>query len=261
MTDLGRETRAYVSAFDRTRVHQSRLYRFEKRRLVANFRALLGERQIRCATWRIDCPEIGVISDPQISDDAVETSVMFAAQLGGCATVRCEITLDSGEIYNQVFRVQVREASWFVDDPPTQSGPFSVTVCREDPPPPPVPEQLVFIAGPGPENILGYIDGGVGTLVSSNLEGLTLIELWHLAGGSTLRLTLQGEDGTPPEDVFSTMQIYSGDQFEEGDLIVELEFGSSSDIGDNMRQWTWSSQVAGNPFMGGEGQTFGVRFL
>src|SRR5690606_40384525 len=68
--DSGRETRAYVSAFDRSRVHQSRLYRFEKRRLVANFGALLGERQIRCATWSIDRPEIGVMSDPQISDDA-----------------------------------------------------------------------------------------------------------------------------------------------------------------------------------------------
>src|SRR5690606_28216052 len=80
--EIGRATRAYVSAYDRSRVHQSRLYRFEKRCLVANFGALLGERQIRCATWSIDRPEIGVMSDPQISSDARETSVMFAAQLG-----------------------------------------------------------------------------------------------------------------------------------------------------------------------------------
>lgn len=263
---MSRATKAYVSAYDRSRVHQSSLYRFEQRRLVANFGALLGnDRLIRCATWSIDRPEIGVMSDPQISDDARETSVMFATQLSGWATVRCQITLDSGEQYPQVFRVNVRQASWFVDDAPLSNGPFSLRVCREDPPPPPpVPEQLVFIAGLGVENVLGYtteLDGGVGTLVSSNLEGLTLIDLWHLAGGSTLRLKLQGEDGTPPEDVFSTMQIYSGDQFEEGDLIVELAFGSNTDEGDNMRQWTWSSQVAGDPFEGGEGQTFGVRFL
>ena len=136
MTDSGRATRAYVSAYNRTAVHQSRLYRFEKRRLVANFGALLGDRQIRCATWSIDRPEIGVMSDPQISDDARETSVMFATQLGGWATVRCQITLDSGEQYAQVFRINVRQASWFVDDAPISNGPFSVSVCREDPPPP-----------------------------------------------------------------------------------------------------------------------------
>lgn len=207
------------------------------------------------------------MSDPQISDDARETSVMFATQLSGWATVRCQITLDSGEQYPQVFSINVRQASWFVDDAPLSNGPFSLRVCREDPPPPPpVPEQLVFIAGLGVDNVLGYRapadGGGVGTIVSSNLEGLTLITLLHFAGGSTLLLTLQGEgeDDAPPEDVFSTMQIYSGDQFEEGDLIVELAFDSntgSSQVTSNMREWTWSS----NPFEGGDGQTFGVRFL
>lgn len=133
--ELGRATRAYVSAYDRSRVHQSRLYRFEKRCFVANFNgALPPGRTIATATWRIDAPEIGVISNPQISDDGRESSVMFASQLGGWANMRCEVTLDNGEIYNQVFRVNVREASWFFNDPPSQSGPFSVTVTASNVP-------------------------------------------------------------------------------------------------------------------------------
>lgn len=131
--EIGRATRAYVSAYDLTRVHQSRMYRFAKRCMVANFNgAIPPGRTIASATWRTDAPEVGVISDPKISANGRETSVMFAAQLGGWANLRAEVTLDNGEVYNQVFRVNVREASWFFNDPPTQSGPFSVTVSADD---------------------------------------------------------------------------------------------------------------------------------
>jgi hypothetical protein len=129
MSDLGRETRAYVSGYDRSRVHQARLYRFEKRPMVANFRGAIDTgRTITSATWRTDAPEIGVMSNPQIAADGRETSILFASQLGGWANLRAEVTLDNGEIYNQVFRVNVREASFFFQDPPTQPGPFTVTV-------------------------------------------------------------------------------------------------------------------------------------
>jgi hypothetical protein len=128
-TDLGRATRAYVSGYDRARVQQCRLYRFEKRCLIANFNGALGAaRTIASAVWRIDAPWVGVISTPQITEDGRESSVLFASQLGGWANIRCEVTLDNGEIYNQVFRVNVREASYFFDDSPPTVGPYSVTV-------------------------------------------------------------------------------------------------------------------------------------
>lgn len=147
MSDLGRETRAYVSGYDRSKVQQSRMYRFEKRSLIANFNgALAPERLIECVTWRTDSPEVGVISNPLISADRRETSVSFASQLGGWANIRVDATLDNGEIYTQVFRVNVREASWFFDDPPTQAGPFSLTTCFEPPTPPPPACDLDFIA-------------------------------------------------------------------------------------------------------------------
>lgn len=127
--EMGRATRAYVSAYQRARVHQSSLYRFERRCFVANFNgAFPPARTITSATWRTDAPEIGIISTPQISANGRETMVMFASQLGGWANLRVDATLDNGEIYTQVFRVNVREASFYFDDPPTQAGPFSLTV-------------------------------------------------------------------------------------------------------------------------------------
>jgi hypothetical protein len=129
MTELGRATRAYVSAYDRARPHQSRLFRFEKRRVIANFNGTLDQdRTITSATWRTDCPEVGVMSDPQITTDRRETSIMFASQLSGWANLRAEVTLDDGSIYNQVYRVNVREASWYFPEVNIQVGPFTVTV-------------------------------------------------------------------------------------------------------------------------------------
>jgi hypothetical protein len=123
-----RATRAYVSAYDRASPHHSRLYRFEKRRYVADFNGALGERLLSSATWRTDAPEIGVMSDAQISQDRRETSIMYASQLCGWANLRCDATLDDGSILTQVFRVNVREASGYFDDPPISSGPVSLTV-------------------------------------------------------------------------------------------------------------------------------------
>lgn len=129
---MSRATTAYVSAYDLSRVHQSSLYRFATRRLNANFNGCLPtDDEIQCVTWRIDCPEIAVISDPQITEDGRETSVTFAAQLGGFATVQCEVSTVAGSKYNQVFSVNVREASWFGDEPPLQIGPYSVSICVE----------------------------------------------------------------------------------------------------------------------------------
>lgn len=126
---MSRASKAYVSAFDLSRVHESSLYRFAKRSYIAAFNgAMAAGRTIVSATWRIDCPEIAVMSAAAISEDQRETSILLAAQLGGFATLRAEVTLDDGSVLNQVFRVNVREASCFNDDPAIQTGPYSLTV-------------------------------------------------------------------------------------------------------------------------------------
>lgn len=133
---------------------------------------------------------------------------------------------------------------------------------RTAPEPPAEFAEAVFVAGVGFESVLGYsVPLEAGELVSSSLEDPILDSIFHPQSGGTLTLWLIGLSSTPPGDIYSAIQIYSGDDFQEGNLIVELEFGSSTDIGDNVRQWTWSSGTAGNPFAGGSGQTFGVRFI
>jgi hypothetical protein len=129
MPEIGRATRSFVSAYDRARIQASRLYRFEKRALIANFNGAIPiGTTIASATWRTDAPDIGVMSAPAISTNLRETSVLYATQLGGFANIRCEATLNDGSIYNQNFRINVRETSCFFDDPPNVSGPASVTV-------------------------------------------------------------------------------------------------------------------------------------
>jgi hypothetical protein len=130
---MSRATKCYVSAYDLSRVHQSSLYRFASRLYVANFNGALppGERIVR-ATWRIDAPEIAVMSDPQISDDGRETSVRFDAQLGGWASMQCEVVTDAGNKLNQAFRIEVRDLASFADEPALQTGPYTVMCSRAD---------------------------------------------------------------------------------------------------------------------------------
>lgn len=123
MTDeIGRATRAYVSAHNRTRVHAVRLYPREKRCLVADFNgALPAVRSITSAVWDVDPAVAVAIADAAISDR--EAQVTVTAVWRGCDAIRCEVTLDSGEVYNQLFQVAVLDGPCFGD----ASGPTGPT--------------------------------------------------------------------------------------------------------------------------------------
>lgn len=115
--EIGRVTRAYVSAHDRTRVHVSRLRRGEKRCLVANFNgALPATATIARAEWRLAGGGTVAISDGEIVGR--EARVTVQARYSGATAVRCEVTLANGEIYNQVFEVDVADGPSFGDTPP-----------------------------------------------------------------------------------------------------------------------------------------------
>lgn len=235
---MSRATRAYVSKYDLSQVHQSSLFRFRKQRYYANFNGAMDpERVIDCVTWYIDAPEIGVLSDAQLSEDRRETSVVFAAQLGGWATMRCEATLDDGDKINQVFRVNVREASWFGDDPPIQSGPFSVSVCYE----PYVPTGLIMTTGTNEAGAgfwlqvsAGSIDGDINEFLPTG-QTLTLRRCF-LFGGDQLQLRILGSDSAPGPALFSQLEIYDM----EFNLIATLNPGDAFYQEDGSEsQWTW----------------------
>ncbi len=126
--EVGRVTRAYVSGYARNRIHVSRLYRYEKRCLVANFNgAISAARTIVSATWQTTNYSGAVMSDGRITEDGKETTILIATQVAGLASIKCSVTLDNGEIYTQLFRLDVLGAPYYTGD--TQvTGPASVTV-------------------------------------------------------------------------------------------------------------------------------------
>lgn len=125
-TEIGRVSRAYVSAHDRTRVHSTRLYPREKRCLVANFNgAIPAGRTIVTATWEMEVASSVSIASPSIVGRTAQ--VMIQACYRGMVGMRCQVVLDNGEIYNQLFVVQVLDGPYFGDEA-TAPGPTQVSV-------------------------------------------------------------------------------------------------------------------------------------
>lgn len=124
--ELGRVTRAYVSGYQRDRIHRSRLVRGEKRCLVANFNgAIPPARSIVSVTWRTNQGQGIYMQDARI--DGREVTVNITAQTGSEAAVKCEVTLDNGEVYNQLFAISVRQSPWFSGEASPPTGPQVLT--------------------------------------------------------------------------------------------------------------------------------------
>jgi hypothetical protein len=125
--ELGRVTRAYVSAYQRDRIHRSRLVRGEKRCLVANFNgAIPASRSIVSATWRVQQGQAMFMESAKAA--ARESSVVITAGLGHEAAVKCQVTLDNGEVYNQLFVVTVQDSPWFQGETTPALGPYELMV-------------------------------------------------------------------------------------------------------------------------------------
>jgi hypothetical protein len=126
--EIGRVTRAYVSAYQRDRVHRSRVVRGEKRCLVANFNgAIPAARSIVSATWRVQQGQTVFMESAKVATR--ESSVVITAGFGHEAAVKCQVTLDNGEVYNQLFVVSVQDSPWFQGEvTPSPTGPYELTV-------------------------------------------------------------------------------------------------------------------------------------
>lgn len=114
----GRVTRAYVSGYQRDRIHRSRLVRGERRCLVANFNgAIPPARTIATATWRCDQNQAIYMDNARITDDGRVAAVDITAQIGAGARVKCEVSLDNGEVYTQLFVIRVVSPPYFMGEP------------------------------------------------------------------------------------------------------------------------------------------------
>lgn len=125
--ELGRTTRAYVSGYQRTRVHRSRLVRGEKRCLVADFNgAIPAARSIASVTWRATNPSAAFMADAGVVEGGRSARVDVTAG-AGCSRIKCEVTLDNGEVYNQLFEVASQSGPWFQGESALQTGPYELT--------------------------------------------------------------------------------------------------------------------------------------
>jgi hypothetical protein len=92
----------------------------EKRCLVANFNgAISAARTIVQAAWRTPYGYIAIMSNARIQPDARSAAVDIQANWIGDEILKCEATLDNGEVYVQPFRVDVSGDPLFL---PSQSN-------------------------------------------------------------------------------------------------------------------------------------------
>ncbi|KRG69130.1 hypothetical protein [Pseudoxanthomonas dokdonensis] len=124
--EIGRVSRAYVSAHTRERVHSTRLYPTEKRCLVANFNgAIPPGRTIVTAQWKMESACSVAMSSASIYGRSAQ--VMVQGVYRGWAYIKAQVTLDNGEIYNQLFVVEVLEGPYFGDENSLAAGPTELT--------------------------------------------------------------------------------------------------------------------------------------
>lgn len=82
--------------------------------------------EIASVTWSCGSPWFLFMRSAAIN--APDVSVEIEASVGGNGFLKAEITLDSGERRNQVFRVDVVEDADDFDEPPPAFGPTQLTV-------------------------------------------------------------------------------------------------------------------------------------
>jgi hypothetical protein len=121
-----RNLRAYVSAYQPDRVHVTRLGRGDVVRLSADFNgAVAAGLTIESVIWRCLNPWAAKMAEVEIDDRS--TSVGLTAQWGCGAALKCEATFDDGSKATQLFRVYVRTAPWFYQEPTTWAqGPYDL---------------------------------------------------------------------------------------------------------------------------------------
>ena len=128
--EMGRVSRAYVSAYIRDRQHLSRLIRGEKRCLIANFNgAIPTVHSISSVTFFCSAPWQVAMDTARIMPDLRGTGVNITAILSGGCLIKCVATLENGEAYVQLFRINIQESPWYQGEIIPPSGPYVLTAA------------------------------------------------------------------------------------------------------------------------------------
>lgn len=116
---------AYVSRFQRTRIHRSSCVRGDAFALEVNANGALADNaEIDSIVFRIDNPSALILG--AVTKGARTASVAVVAG-AGCARVKAEITADDGAVFTQLFHVGVQSAPYFQGETAPAAGPASVS--------------------------------------------------------------------------------------------------------------------------------------
>lgn len=117
MLEMGRTTTAYMSGYNRSRIHQCALYAGEVRQLglQANGCIPVGE-TVASVVWDTWNTDVAVLGAGAIEDSERAVNIDLKAQCCGRASVRCILTTSGGGKYVQWYSIRVLEAPVMTGD-------------------------------------------------------------------------------------------------------------------------------------------------
>lgn len=122
--EIGNATKILAGAWDRVRMFGARLIRGERRCLLVDFNgAIPANRTIVSAKWQCALPYIAFMANARIFPDRRSTAVDLTANYPNVTDFKCTATLDNGEEYVQLIRVEVDDTYWFSADTIATVGP------------------------------------------------------------------------------------------------------------------------------------------
>lgn len=123
---MPRITTAFVSKYQRTRVHRSEFSRSEKFSLVANLAGCLASAAtISTAVWQVT--ETSSIILGAGSKTATTCTVSVTAGIGYGGVVKLTVTASDGAIFVQLYDITVLDSPWYSGDVAAAAGSASVT--------------------------------------------------------------------------------------------------------------------------------------
>lgn len=116
---------AYVSAYQRARVHQARYVRGEVFTLEVNANAVLAaDAAIESVVFRVDNPGAVIFGAASKTDRTASVRCTAGA---GFAQVKAELTADDGQIVTQLFEIGAHDAPYFQDETAPAAGATTAT--------------------------------------------------------------------------------------------------------------------------------------
>ncbi len=127
---VSRLFKGYVSAYSARQTQPTRVRRFQKRTLIADFNgAIPKDALIESVKWECTSPWANFISDAQIAADQKSTSLKVEFNFAGWGAIKATATMDDGSTENYEWYFTVQDSPLYPSATYNlANGPYSLTV-------------------------------------------------------------------------------------------------------------------------------------